>query len=104
MGIYLWFSNIFFGAHSNEVFSCQSIPDYTNFLRLPIDKNGKLTIFPVGVHKICSKWKLNQAARDGAAWFEPSDEKINQLAHLIETPIPVERKKSSSLFHWLFQK
>lgn len=104
MGIYLWLSNSFFGAHSNEVFSCQSIPDYKNFLRLHIDKKGGLTIYPVGVNKVCSDWTLNKAEKDGAAWFEPKNGKIHQFAHLIETPITVKRKKPSSLLDWLLPK
>src|SRR5690606_5173990 len=104
MGIYLWLSNSFFGAHSNEVFSCQSIPDYKNFLRLHIDKKGRLTIYPVGVNKTCSDWALNKAAKDGAAWFEPRHGRIDQFAHLIEPPISVKPKKPSSLFHWLLPK
>lgn len=95
MGIYLWLSNYFLGAHSNEVFLCQSLPDYKNFLRLHIDKEGQLTIYPVGVEQVCSDWKLNKAAKDGAAWFEPEKGKINQYAQLIESPITIERKKPS---------
>jgi len=104
MGIYLWFGNCFFGAHSNEVYSCQSLPGYKNFLRLHIDKTGKLTIYPVGVNKVCSDWELNQSARDGMAWFEPKNKKIDQFAQLIESPITVQRKKTSSLFDWLSMK
>ena len=102
MGIYLWFSNLIFRAHSNEVFSCQSSPDYKNFLRLHIDKTGKLTIFPVGVDKACSSWKLNRNAKNSAPWFEPEKGQIGQFAGLIETPIEVKHKKRPSLFRRLF--
>jgi len=104
MGIYLWLGNCFLGAHSNEVYSSQSLPDYKNFLRLHIDKTGKLTIYPVGVKKVCSDWELNVKARDGAAWFEPRKGKIGEFAQLIESPITVKQKKSSSLFDWLSMK
>lgn len=104
MGVYLWLSNSLFGAHSNEVFSCQSNPDYKNFLRLHIDKTGKLTIYPVGVEKVCKDWELNSEARDGAAWFEPKNKNIGQFAQLIESPVTVQRKKSSSWFDWLSMK
>ncbi|MCB1986438.1 MAG: metallophosphoesterase [Burkholderiales bacterium] len=111
MGIYLWLSNSLIGAHSNEVFSSQSIPDYKNFLRLQIDKTGQLTIYPVGVEKVCKKWQLNKTAANGEAWFEPGEKnkdgqakKIGEYAHLIETPVKVKSQHASSLMNWLLQK
>ena len=111
MGIYLWLGNRLIGAHSNEVFSCQSIPDYKNFLRLRIGKNGELTIYPVGVEKVCKAWKLNKAADNGEAWFEPDEKnstesarKIGEYACLIEPPVRVKNKSHSSLFQRLLRK
>ena len=111
MGIYLWLSNSLIGAHSNEVFSCQSIPDYKNLLRLQIDKEGQLTIYPVGVEKVCKKWQLNKMAANGEAWFEPGEKnkdgqvkKIGEYAHLIEAPVKVKNRHASSFMNWLLQK
>ena len=91
MGIYLWLSNILIGAHTNEVFSCQSIHDYKNFVRLHIDPNGKLTLYPIGVKTVCKDWELNKTAKDGKAWFEPKQGNIESFANLIETPIVIKK-------------
>lgn len=72
--------------HLNEAFSSQRIPHYKNFLRMHIDATGKLTIYPVGVKKVCTDWKLNPAAKDGQPWFDPGEP---VQVELIEEPIPV---------------
>jgi len=56
MGIYLLISLNVFGRHMNEAFSALHIPDWKSFLRLRIDANGRLTIFPVGVRRVPRKW------------------------------------------------
>lgn len=72
--------------HLNEAFSSQRIPHYKNFLRMHIGSDGKLTIYPVGVKKVCTDWKLNPAAKDGQPWFDPGEP---VQVELIEEPIPV---------------
>ena len=96
MGIYLLTTNligrIFVGGiHTNELFSSMQIEDYKNFLRLHIDKNGKLTIYPVGVRKVCKRWRFMQDASDGESWFEPEDgDEI--VPELLEKPIEINAK------------
>lgn len=89
MGVYLLITEVMPGLHlhTNEVFSSQKIEDYKNYLRLKIDSNGRLTIFPIGVTKVVKKWKLNAQAKDGESWFEPAKGKID--SHLIEKPINI---------------
>jgi hypothetical protein len=87
MGIYLLLSDYVFGFHTNEVFSAQRIADYKNFVRLHLDKNGRLTIYPVGVTKICRRWKFMPNAGAGESWFEPAQ---GIQVQLIEAPISVE--------------
>ena len=91
MGFYLWLSNLF-GLHTNEVFSCQSLTDYKNFLRLRFDPDGGLTIFPIGVRRVLkrSQFRFAAEAKDGAAWFEPLSGKIGEVAELIEQPIHID--------------
>ncbi|MDB5533078.1 MAG: hypothetical protein JWO28_1393, partial [Hyphomicrobiales bacterium] len=48
-GTYLWGMLTFLRAHWNEAFSALRIQDYKGFLRLHIDGDGVLTIYPVGV-------------------------------------------------------
>ncbi len=55
-GIFLLLSTLMLGSHPTEAFSSFRCPDYKNFLRLHIDKNG-LTIYPVGVKKVVKDWK-----------------------------------------------
>jgi hypothetical protein len=85
MAIYLLFSDFLFRLNTNEVFSAQRLANYKNFLRLHVDKNGKLTVYPVGVTKISGRknWRLNTNAAEGQSWFEPKKE--DELKpHLIE--------------------
>lgn len=94
MGAYLLLSNVLLtsrsglhGVHANEVFSCQALPDYKNFLRLHVDAAGRLTIYPIGVRKVCRTWRLNSNAGIGEPWFEPEDGSIAARAEAIEPPI-----------------
>src|SRR5690606_14202684 len=57
------------GINVNEAFSAQRIEDYKNFLRLRIDANGDLTVFPVKVPTICRRWAFVPAAEPGASFF-----------------------------------
>jgi hypothetical protein len=88
MSLYLLLSNLVLRLHTNEVFVAQHLADYKNFLRLHLDKNGTLTIYPIGVTKICRQWQLNTQATDGQSWFEPKPDQI--AAHLIEAPIMIQ--------------
>jgi hypothetical protein len=77
--------------HINEAFSAQAIPDFKNFLRMRFDATGALTIFPIGVRKIC-RWTLRDKAAENPAdhepWFKPEgDIKLDSLIELIEGPL-----------------
>jgi hypothetical protein len=53
-GLYLLLSVSLFGLHQNEAFSALRIPHYKNFLRIRINPDRTLDIFPIGlqcVHK-----------------------------------------------------
>lgn len=67
MGVYLYISLHYFGRHSNEAFSALKIEDYKNFLRMHIDKNGALTIYPIKIEKVPRNWS------DEGDYFKPSD-------------------------------
>jgi hypothetical protein len=85
MGVYLWLSVNFFGAHSNEAFGSLALPDWKNFLRLRIDADGKLTVYPVGLERVPRKWKPTKAGPHAPA-FAPDDKKATGPV-LIEPPI-----------------
>jgi hypothetical protein len=87
MGLYLCVSVNGFRAHSNEAFISLALPDWKNFLRLRIDPDGKLTIYPVGVERVPRKWKETHAGPYAPA-YEPADPKATEPV-LIEPPIRI---------------
>jgi hypothetical protein len=92
MGVYLLVSMNVFGRHSNEAFSSIAIEDWKNSLRLHIDTDGSLTIYPIGIERVPRKWKRRSGSKPGPE-LVPDDPKATQ-PELIEPPI-VLRKFSS---------
>lgn len=82
MGIYLFISGYFFDIHINEASSSLSYQHYKNFLRLHIDTNGILTIYPVGIKKVVTEWKQHETGQSIAFTSDKSPE-----YYLIEPPI-----------------
>ncbi|HYH97795.1 hypothetical protein [Hyalangium sp.] len=86
MGLYLLLSLNVFGAHPNEAFSSLAIPDWKNFIRLHIDKEGHLRIFPIGLRRVPRAWKRGETAREPEWVADPRDKRATPPA-LIEPPI-----------------
>jgi hypothetical protein len=84
MGIYLFVSLHIFGRHDNEAFSAMKIEDYKNFIRLHIDANGNLTIYPFKIEKVCKVWKFEEIY--GVKICEPEEDLKPEL---IEDPIVI---------------
>ncbi|HNP55170.1 MAG TPA: hypothetical protein PKK69_11135, partial [Ferruginibacter sp.] len=62
---YLLFANLVLNCHDNEAFSHLAIADYKNILKLKISDTGKITVYPIGIKRVCKKWKhatTNQSA------------------------------------------
>jgi hypothetical protein len=76
MGIYLFICLSAGGWHWDEAFSALRIRHYKNFLRMRIDAQGRLTIYPVG---------LTNVPRD--AQIPPENPELSP--HLIEPPIVI---------------
>ena len=87
--LYLFLSHFLMGIHDNEVFAVQSIPDYKHFLRLHIDREGALTIYPIGLRQVPRRWRYRPEAAAGEAWFEPEGTPVQERALLIEPPVAV---------------
>jgi hypothetical protein len=87
MGAYLFVSLNLFGRHSNEAFSSLACEDYKNFLRLKIEPDGKLTIFPIGIRRVARRWKDSPEGADGPELI-PDDPKAT-APELIEEPINI---------------
>ncbi|XXF81299.1 metallophosphoesterase [Myxococcaceae bacterium GXIMD 01537] len=86
MGLYLLISLNRFGAHPNEAFSSLAIEDWKNFLRLKIDRDGRLWIFPVGIQRVPRTWKAGETVRD-PQWV--AADKDATPPRLIESPIVI---------------
>ncbi len=86
LGLYLLISLNGFAAHPNEAFSALAIPDWKNFLRLRIDRDGELWIYPVGIRRVPRAWKPGETARE-PEWVP--DDKDATPPMLIEPPIVI---------------
>jgi hypothetical protein len=84
---YFWATNIL-GYHGNEVYAPLHHEDLKNFLRLHLDAEGGLTIYPVGIDKVTRHWKLQPDAPADSPWFAPTGSGIQP--HLIEPPIRIK--------------
>ena len=67
---YLWATNCL-GFHGNEAYAPLHHADHKNFLRLHIDADGALTVYPIGIDRVGRKWRLRPDADAGAPWLEP---------------------------------
>lgn len=88
MGIYLLLSLNFFGRHGNEAFSALSVEDWKNFVRLHINENGDLTIYPIGIKYVPRKWKERQG---GTGPKLVADDPRATAPELIECPIVMKK-------------
>ncbi len=89
MGLYLLVSLNVFGRHYNEAFSSLRIEGWKHFLRLKIDAEGNLTIFPIGIRRVPRKWKDRPANQPGPQLI-PDDPGASD-PELIEAPTIVRR-------------
>jgi hypothetical protein len=76
--------------NANQVFTGQSIGDYKNLLRMCFHKDGGLTIYPLGVDRICKTWDYKGAAPAGSR-FEPRDG-AGPAVKLLEQPLRYDRR------------
>jgi hypothetical protein len=83
---YLWATNCL-GLHGNEGYAPLHHQDLKHFLRLHIEADGTLTVYPIGVDRVARKWILCPDAPAHAPWFSPSGSEPQP--HLIEKPITI---------------
>jgi Calcineurin-like phosphoesterase len=94
MGLYLLVSMNVFGRHSNEAFSSLAIPDWKNFLRLHIQQNGDLTIYPIGIRRVPRRWKARGQGETGPE-LVPDDPRAPG-PELIEPPIVMKKARTET--------
>lgn len=75
-GLYLLLMLLLFSHHSNEAFSSIGHRGYKGFLRMRIDADGALTLYPIGLTRV--------------PWDRGAKPRNPELSpHLIETPIEI---------------
>ncbi|MGH8929157.1 MAG: metallophosphoesterase [Egibacteraceae bacterium] len=77
------------GCNTNELFVAQRIEGFKNLLRMHLDKDGVLTIYPIGLTQISHNWRLRESARPDESWLEPDGPPLAPM--LIEDPIRLDR-------------
>jgi hypothetical protein len=70
----------------NELFAGQSIVDSKSFLRLHINTEGNLTIYPVAVDRVCRQWTVRPDDPADQPWLQPKKPIVVKLA---EPPVKV---------------
>jgi hypothetical protein len=93
LGLYLLISLNGFRRHSNEAFSSLRIRDWKCFLRLRIDAQGELTLFPIGIRRVPRRWKPSPGG--GTSDLSPDDPRATP-PHLIEEPIRIRRHRTAN--------
>jgi hypothetical protein len=73
-----------FDVNVNELFAGQGIVDHKSFLRLHVDADGMLTIYPIAVDRVGRRWRAAPEAPAENPWIEPSRPLTVRLA---EQPI-----------------
>ncbi|QSB14305.1 metallophosphoesterase [Natronosporangium hydrolyticum] len=85
---YLWLGS-WFGINLNELFAAQGIEDNKSFLRLHIAGDGTLTVYPIGVEKVCRRWRTDPDAEQAdASWIVPTTADTPRY-RLIESPVQI---------------
>jgi len=97
MGLYLLISMNVFGRHSNEAFSSLAIQDWKNSIRMHVDEEGSLWVFPIGIRRVPRKWRSVPVGTAGPRKV-PDDPKATD-PELIEPPI-VFRKTGTGWGKW----
>jgi hypothetical protein len=89
-GLYLAACNAIpgFYAHGNEAFSAMRLTSYRNFLRMHLDRDGVLHVYPLGVRRSVTRWRLDPDNKDDASWLAP-EEGAEPVVHLIERPFEI---------------
>lgn len=77
------------GINVNELFAGQGIEDYKSFLRLHLAPDGSLTIYPIGVDRVCRRWRADpDAPRPEAPWVVPADPDALAV-RLVDRPVVI---------------
>lgn len=81
-----------FRINVNELYAGQAIEDYKSFLRLHIDREGMLTIYPIAVDRVVRRWRADPSGAPHAPWIVPTEPIRLRFAEL---PITLERQPTA---------
>lgn len=78
-----------YGVNVNELYAAQGIEHYKSFLRLHIDRDGSLTMYPVAVPEAYRRWRADPDAKQAdAPWVVPAS-MVPPACRLIEEPVRI---------------
>ena len=86
MGLYLLLTNRLLKFNRTAALSSLRVADYKSFLRLHLDAGG-LTIYPIGVDKVPTRWRFVPQGKKEDPWFEPDGEVL--APRLLEAPVRI---------------
>jgi hypothetical protein len=86
MAGYLWVTGCL-GLHGTEAYAPLHHQDLKHVLRLHVETDGALTLYPIGIDRVGRKWTLRPDAPAHAPWFAPDG--AEPEPHLIERPIRI---------------
>lgn len=89
-GVYLWYAGKYLPEQSNDVFSALAIEDYKNFVRLHIDRGGKIHVYAVGIRRVPRAWRANPDTSPSAAFIVPESSESVPECELIEPPVELQ--------------
>ena len=75
--------------NSNELFAAQGIRHRKNFLRLRLQPDGTLTVYPIGLRTVPGDWVPTPGSASSPGRFRPRDATVEPF--LIEDPFSVPR-------------
>ncbi|WP_203434111.1 hypothetical protein [Jiangella asiatica] len=89
VGVYLLVAR-YVDVNVNELYAGLGIDDHKSFLRLHIDRDGTLTVYPVAVEKVARSWRADPSGPADSSWIVPDRPVRTRLA---EPPVVVDRAK-----------
>jgi hypothetical protein len=89
-GLYLLVGSLL-EVNLNELMAGQSIEDHKAFLRLHVDRDGTLTVYPIKLQHVCRHWRANPGGAPADPWLVPAHHPL--VPELIEEPIRIPREE-----------
>jgi hypothetical protein len=84
LALYLTISLLLFRRHRSDASSALRGRNYKNFLRLRIDESGGLTVFPIGIRRVATRWGSADEASPSRSKLRPVN---GSRPFLIEEPL-----------------